>query len=465
MKLYPWQEHELLDKKPKKMIRADPRLGKTLVGATWALETTGSEVCIIVAPLSVCPSWADTIDSLGSRMPEKAHEVFRMYSAQGKSINAALRRFKAHQRVFIVTNYDKISTYLPDFLKLKPACLILDESHLIKSPSSQRGKSLRALGRVTPNVRLLTGTPAPNGPQDLWGQMTVIDPVKWEKSFTRFSQKHLIVDSMQYNKVLGARDPDNLQNMFESDASIYRREDVFGPDTWQEIHRNLDLPKTAQDLYRQAVRSWVMESKDSRIDLDVNHTLSRMMRLQQLTAGFLPNEDGIDTEVHRAKVDAVLEDLEDIVEAGEKVVIFHRYRWEGDKYEQELREKFGPIVYRLYGDTLAERRAQDISQFNDVPGAALYIVQTSAGGIGISLAGATHAFFVSQYFSFDVERQARDRIYSPGKNRCITYYRFLNTIDMYIASLLSYKRNFHEALSNSTAEGIAFGTPPHYRDR
>ena len=464
MELRPWQAHELQDDRPRKMIRADSRLGKTLVGARWITDQPKFKA-LIIAPLSVCPSWSSIIDVEGSREPDKAVHIAKLYSTASKLRPGLFAALKGKERQVTIINHDLVKTCLHDLMKVGYTHLVYDESHTAKSPGSQRGKSIRKLAASIPHIRLLTGTPAPNGPQDLWGQMVMINPTRWEKSFHRFSQKHLVIDTMNYNKVLGARDPEKLQDMFESDASIYRREDVFGPDTWQEVVREVELPQGAKDLYKQAVRQWIMEAKEDNISLDVNHTLSRMMRLQQLTSGFLPNQDKDDQLVHTAKIDAVLADLDDIITAGEKVVVFHRYTWEGNEYERRIKDEFSTKVLRLSGSTPTEQRAKDISTFNDGRGSAVYIVQTSAGGVGISLASATHAFFVSQYFSFDVERQARDRIYAPGKSRCVTYYRAVGTIDMYIANLLQYKRGFHEALSNSTIEGIASGIAPSYRDR
>ena len=463
MDLYPWQSRELLDKRPRKMIFAAPRLGKTMVGAQWLMEHLREGNVLVISPLSVCPAWVSILEGLSEALD--GFKVLPLYKTKLRGIPGlveALRRQKTG--LVLVTNIDRVASNKEWLKSAKFRALVLDESHLIKSPGSQRGKAVRQLAALIPYVRLLTGTPAPNGPQDLWGQMTIVNPLKWEKSFSRFKQRHLIEDGNYYSKIIGTRDPELLQAMFDADSSTYKREDVFGPDSWQIVKRHLELPANAQALYRQAVREWTMVQQEDRIDLDVNHTLSRMMRLQQLTSGFLPDETGVDTQIHDTKIQAVLDDLEDIITAGEKVVIFHRYRWEGDQYAERIKAELGTDVFRLYGDTPPEQRARDISAFNDRRGGAVYVVQTAAGGVGISLATATHAFFVSQYFSFDVERQARDRIYSPVKSRCITYYRCLNTIDMYIASLLEYKKTWHEALSNSTINDVAYGALT-YTDR
>jgi SNF2 family DNA or RNA helicase len=85
------------------------------------------------------------------------------------------------------------------------------------------------------------------------------------------------------------------------------------------------------------------------------------------------------------------------------------------------------------------------------------IAQIQAGGTGISLAGATHALFVSETFSYAEQQQAQDRIYSPGKSKCVTFYRVPNTIDSYIARTLELKKSVNESVQNRRLEEILFG--------
>lgn len=456
-----WQTTELSNKSPRRMIAAAPRLGKTLVGVLWLKEVLQSGIALVVAPPVVCPSWhKELVEALGERL------VTPLYLARGDklaSLLGAAKALKTDSPQVHVVSFDRIPKNVEAFLRLRWAAMIIDESHYVKAPGSDRGRALRRLAKQIPNIRLLTGTPAPNGPQDLWGQMTMIDPEMWGSSFTAFAKRNLIIDTMQYNRILGARDPEQLQEMFGRCASVYRREDVFGPDQWQEVVRTVELPPKARALYDKAVKTWAIEVPEDRLNLDLNHTFSRMMRLQQIASGFLPNQDGDEQCVHTAKIDQVRQDLEDIVLSGSKSVVFHRFSWEGQVYAEVARE-FGVPVFIISGSVQASDRAKQISDFESLSGPGIFVVQTAAGGIGISLASATHALFVSQMYSFDAERQARDRIFAPGKTRCITYYRAERTVDQYIASLLAYKKTFHEALSTSSIHEIAYGVPQ-YNDR
>lgn len=59
---------------------------------------------------------------------------------------------------------------------LKPRILISDESHYLSGPTSARTRAFRWLARRTPRCILLTGTPLPNKPENLWSLLNILDP-------------------------------------------------------------------------------------------------------------------------------------------------------------------------------------------------------------------------------------------------------------------------------------------------
>ena len=331
---------------------------------------------------------------------------------------------------------------------------VVHNCHMIKAPATQRGKAVRYLCQSIPNVRLLTGTMAPNGVEDLWGQFACIDPETWKPNYTQFKRVHLITNEYDYGKVIGVQKPKLLEKMVKAGSLTYNRDDIFGPDTWIETVREIDLDRKSRDMYDAIVKTWVLEQEEFGVDLEVTHALARMMKLRQLTSGFLSTDEGI-IEVNTHKLDLVMEDLGDIIRANEKAVIFHQFKHEGEIYGTRT---LGVPVYRIDGSTPSEERAHRVSEFTNLKGPAVFVINTHAGGIGISLASASHALFVSQSYSYAVETQARDRIYSPGKVRTVTYYRVNRSIDQYISSVLLSKTNFNNLLKQSKIRDIAYGT-------
>jgi SNF2 family DNA or RNA helicase len=183
-----------------------------------------------------------------------------------------------------------------------------------------------------------------------------------------------------------------------------------------------------------------------------------MMRQQQLTSGFIVDEEENHHQVHSSKTDLVMNDLEEIIESGEKVVVFHKFTAEGEELYDRCRRQFGvERVFQISGGVSGRKREEAINTFNTGKTASVFIVQTQAGGIGISLASALHVFFISQGFSYDVEEQARDRVFAQGTGKCVSYYRVKGTIDHYIGSVLDQKSDIQRAITTSTIHEMSFG--------
>lgn len=455
MDLYDWQKRviDAAPGQPKRALFAAPRLGKTLASSIiadgWGVRT------LVTAPLSVCKAWCDALELQGL-------ETYPLYLRSGADASRALYTPSTWKTAVI--NYDKLPPMIPALQSWKPKGLIFDESHLLKNPQSARSKAARKLGARADYVRILTGTPSPNHYGDLWAQMALVNPERWGRTFGPFAQRYLIRHPVFPSKIIGHSNVPELQAMLQADADIIRREDVFGPDTYQFIEREVEMPREAQQAYDTLVREWLFHTERGEVLAD--HALKRLIRLQQLTSGYLRTEGGEDIDMHTAKIDAVLNDLEEIIESGEKALIFHRFTWEGEKYYNAIAERYGNILSvhnvqsglrRIYGDSSPGDRDIAVSTIHNAIGPAICIAQTRTAALGVSFANATHAFFVSQTFSFTDEDQARDRIYKPGFNRCITYYRCRGSVDQFIARALAAKDDIHDAVTHADVREMAYG--------
>lgn len=445
---------------PKKLLAWSPRLGKTLA-AIESMKAAGYRgKGLVICPLVVAPQWVEQLALAG--LP-----VLRGYAMSTRELAAAL---EANPLSVIVLNYDKAAYRSPEerrlrktglvlrtILKWAPPAVIVDESHYIKDPGTGRAKAVHKLTAAARWVRLLTGTPTPNHYGDLWSQAHCVAPDLWG-TWPQFRQTYLITDAIYPSRVIAHINVPELQAKLLRCAGFVRREDVFGPDSWQEVVRTIDLPPAARKQYEHLAKEWILDAEfePGAAEVRADHVLKRLVRLQQFCAGYLPDELGVLHDVHSAKLDAVDADLSEIVAADEKAVIFHRFRWEGERYEKLAREHT-KTVYRISGDTPTAARAAFVRAFAAAPHEAIAIVQTRSGGIGISFAEATHALFVSQSFSFSDEEQARDRIYKRGASRCVTFYQMRETVDEYVADAIRTKTSIHESVRRADRETLAFG--------
>jgi hypothetical protein len=466
MKLGPWKlpepegpyEWERLEDQtngdlPKRAIHAAPRMGKTNAIALTLRRRAGAwRRALVTAPLKVGPTWKSVLGDAG--IP--THELYDLSGL-------AAERFvsdPAWEGVAII-NRDKLANAAFAGVP-KLDVFVADESHNYCGISTDRGRAYRKLARTTPYVRSLTGTPAPRHYGSLWSQLAPLDPDNWPSSYERFAQRFLVRDAMYTSRVLAHINVDELQAMILKVAAIYRREDWFGKDRYQEIHRTVEMPARAWNLYHRLAKEWVLQSDDW-ATITATNAAVRLMRLQQLTSGFLPDLDADGTTkgalpMHQAKIDALIADMDEIVASDEKIVVFHRFVHEGEVAATTIGRAFPDMpVFRLGRGTGAE----DIEAFNAFPGAAAIVVQMQSGSEGVSLREGRHLAYLSRTFSFTDDEQSRDRVYkhdgSAPVPRTITYYDVDGTVDAFVANLLADKRDLHESLRNADRESLVFG--------
>ncbi len=441
-----WQEKELTEHpEPRRAIFASPRLGKTLVAVKWlrSLAENGTERLLISAPLRVCSLWAKTLEEAG----------IPVIAGFGKPTARVRALVKDGWSGALVLNIDKLDA-LRDVLVGRTQAFVCDEVHETSSPSSARGRAARAIGWKAQYFRGLTGTPVPNHNGNLWSSLTLSGG--YTGSWTAFMKRYTIRDRFFPSKVVGHVNTRELHDRVRACASIIRREDVFGPDTYQIIERPVELPPAVRATYQKLASAWIIEAP---VLLVADHTLSRLIRLQQITSGFLPNgedAEGPHVWLHTEKIDAVLADLDEIVVSGEKAVVFHRFRPEGHALEAALQAAKVP-TFVINGSRTAEQSEAERAAFSAYDGGAVIVVQVQSGGVGISLAEASHALYLSRTFSFVQDEQSRDRIYKPGARRTVTYYNVPKTIDVFIARTLAKKHAIHDALRTAKAASVVFG--------
>jgi hypothetical protein len=454
-----WRAHRT---DPNRALWASPRLGKTMaeaVGMRGAFDYFDTRRGLVSAPLRVLPIWRDwlircDLDPIdGYSMPTA--QVADLLKRKPNGVLLLNHDRLGNVRRSASGNPTKRAALLDPMLRwLGGGCFIADEAHMLSTPSSNRGRASRRLAAAAAWVRTLTGTPAPNHLGNVWGQLVGLDANAFG-TYGDFKARFLIVNPRFESQVIGYRNIDELRALLLNYVTLVRREDVFGPDHWQEVIRELELPPAARALYDRLARDWMLEE----LNLNTTNILSRMTRFQQLTSGFLPDasmgEGGL-REIHRAKINAILGDLGEPMAAGQKAVIFHRFLWEAAELRKEL-TSWGVAVYKIDGTVGAAETASIVANFRIIPRPTVVTIQLQAGGSGLDLSEADHVLFASESFSFVDFEQARDRAFKPGKPRVVGRYHMRDTVDEYIMDLLSRKQNLHNALRHADKERMVFG--------
>lgn len=458
-----WQFKDVAENalKLKRGVFAAPRTGKTL-STRRSAQRARNEIpgladanLLVSCPLAVGPMWVRQLRTDGwNVVPLYRDELVARAFALGVLSGTQQRR------TAVVVNEDVAATLEDQLMAIGFEMVVVDESHHMRGVSSYRGATLRKLCEAATWVRLLTGTPAPKHYGNLWGQLVALDRAEWGNSYHRdFKNRYLVYDEEAPHPVLiGTKNEAELQEKLLRFVTLVRREDVFGPDQYEYQVEELDLPADAARSYKRLAEQFVLEDPD----ISAKHILTRLTRLQQLASGYLPTVNELDEKVnqtmHTVKIDAVLNTIDNITACDEKLVLFHRFVWEGEKYAELCAKRFKDVPqFRIRSKMKIDDRDAANDAFQSTKGAAIMMAQTKSGGIGVDLSEAQYVLRPSQSFAADDEQQAVDRAFKPGTPRIVVDFRMRNTVDAFIAETLQIGHDLERSVMNADRASMVYG--------
>ncbi len=139
--------------------------------------------------------------------------------------------------------------------------------------------------------------------------------------------------------------------------------------------------------------------------------------------------------------------LEELIEEGDRALIFTQFSEWGKLLQPYLKSKFSQEVLFLYGGTRREQRQEMIDRFQNAPdGPQLFILSLKAGGTGLNLTRATHVFHIDRWWNPAVENQATDRAFRIGQKRNVQVHKFVctGTLEDKINEMLESKKQLAE---------------------
>jgi len=442
----------------------EQRTGKTPVSIAIAgSRFLSSQVkrLLVVCPLAVVGGWEKEFKKL-------ANFPYRLEILEGKLENrkSVVANWKDtdNELQVLVTNYDimsKISVdkesgastqegLMVDLKKWKPDIIICDESQRIKNNKSRRSKSMHRLGTVAKYRVILTGTPITQSPLDIFSQYKFLDPHIFGTSFSRFRNRYTVMRSYRSYQILGYKilpgDPyydKNLEREFfkkvHEVAFRITRNEVSGlpPTEPQTLYATLE--RKAQKIYKEMKSSALLRIGQGIITAPI--ILTQLLRLQQITGGFINTESGETYQVSKAKLKILESRLKDLLEDNKKTVIFARFTSEITAISTMLKKK--KISHHvLEGKVKRSLRDQMIEDFQNNPLTMVLVVQISTGGEGITLSSGKAEIFYSVNFSLTDYEQAKARIMDMDSVDKEVYNIVVkDTIDEIIIKTLSNKRN------------------------
>ena len=179
----------------------------------------------------------------------------------------------------------------------------------------------------------------------------------------------------------------------------------------------------------------------------ITHLITQIIRLHQISCGFVGLDGGGLTELPNQRLTELLDILE---ETDGKVIIWANYRHDIQKIQSELERIYGEeSVGTYYGDIGQERRAEVIDKFQDKQDPLRFFVgNTQTGGYGITLTAASTVVYYSNNYDLEKRLQSEDRAHRIGQTNKVTYIDIVceRTVDEKIVKSLRQKQNIAQTV-------------------
>lgn len=397
--------------------------GKT-IQAIAGLVVANAFPAVVVCPAAVKLNWKKEIE-------KGVGEICQV--VDGKTV------LDLSSKIYII-NYDILSKKLKELKSLKPAAVVLDESHYIKNSKSSRSKAAVALGRVCEYRICLSGTPIKNRPIEFARQFDFMGHLGRFGGYVEFGKKYCNGKSTRYGwDFKGSSNSDELNNELNSSFYLRReKKDVLKQLKSKSRHNvYFDIDNRAE--YRAAESSIWDFMKEKNPDKPVSRddraeALVLISQLKQIAAV--------------GKIAAAKQWVHDVID-NEKLVLFVYHR----EVLTSIRDEFKCPV--IFGGMSATAKQQSIDKFVNNPLCRLICINIKAGGTGID--GLQHAASRCAFLELDWtpadHDQAEDRLHRNGQLNPVDCYYLLanNTIDDDIFALIQKKREIIENVVSGAA--------------
>ena len=405
---------------------------------------------LLVCPTSVINNWEREVKKFAPKLNTLIHHGSQR--EQGKSFVK-----QAEDKQLVITSYSLVQRDLKTLSRIEWQGIVLDEAQNIKNPTAKQSQAVR---EIPAGFRIaLTGTPVENRLTELWSILDFLNPGFLGNR--NFFQKRFAVPIEKYGdreslNILRSLTQPFILRRLKTDKNIIQ--DL--PDK-QEMNVFCGLSVEQAELYQQLVDNSLEEIEDSEGIKRRGLILTLLLRLKQLCnhpeliEDDKPKKSEIVTDSfgdRSGKLMRLSEMLEEIVDEGDRSLIFTQFSQWGKMLKPYLEAKLKEEVIFLYGATPREARQEMVDRFQNEPnGPKIFILSLKAGGTGLNLTRANHVFHVDRWWNPAVENQATDRAFRIGQKRNVQVHKFVctGTLEERINDIIESKKELAEQTVNA----------------
>jgi len=401
---------------------------------------------LIVCPLSITGVWQEEL----KKFADFDYIAVTLEGSSEKKIDT-LRNMKGTPLQIVIVNYESAWRLEEELLKFNADIVIADEGHKIKTHNTKQSKALHRLGAKARYKMLLTGTVITNKAIDVFSQYKFLNPNIFGSSFYVFRNKYFDMAGYgNHTPILKKTMEPELMDRLHSIAFRVTKAECLDLPEITEIVRYVELEAPTAKIYKNLVKDSFAELAKG--EVTVTNVLTRLLRLSQLTGGFIGNDSGITTNVSTAKLDALEDIIDEAINEDKKLVIIARFIAEIHAIEKLLLRK--NLKYSIIMGGIKDREVQ-VSQFQNASEFKVFIGQIATAGLGITLTAASTMVFYSLDYSMSNFEQTKARIHRVGQKENCTYIYLTakGTVDEKVLKALQTKADLAKTLVDDYKKG------------
>ncbi|MGL6073989.1 MAG: SNF2-related protein [Fimbriiglobus sp.] len=408
----------------------DMGLGKTVQVLAMLCNLKKGQTALVVVPKSLIFNWKAEAAKFAPKL--------KVYDHTGLERAKSTENFKDYN--IILTTYGTLRRDIEMLSEYKYNTCILDESQAAKNSETGTAKAVRL---IQADHRLaMSGTPIENHLGELGSLFDFLNPGMLGASGSISGAFARNADEEARQILAKAIRPYILRRTKEQVAKDLPEK------TEQTLYCDLE-PKERKmyDELRDHYRSELLKKVD---EVGLNRSqilvLEALLRLRQAAChpGLLDKKLSSETST---KLSLLMEQLEEVMESGTKVLVFSQFTSLLAILKRQLDKKKLTYLY-LDGKTSSTSRAELVQQFQTDPKCQLFLMSLKAGGVGLNLTAAEYVFLLDPWWNPAVEAQAIDRSHRIGQTKPVFAYRIIarDTVEEKVLKLQETKRDLAESI-------------------
>jgi SNF2 family DNA or RNA helicase len=394
----------------KAFVLNDLGTGKT--GAClWAMEYLMQQGVLtrilITCPLSVLGVWSDELFNI---MPHRTSVV--LYGSRAKR----LELLKENTQICVI-NHDGITTIEKELEAQKFDLIIADEASTYRNAGTKRYKLFRQLAKSVQRLWLLTGTPAPNAPTDVWALIKLVNPASFMASFGAFKE----ITMRKISQFIWVPRHDSTETIYKlmKPAIRFRKEECLDLPPLTYVNRECIMSAEQIKAFEAMRKHMAMEKGASGQKITAANAAVLLIKLMQICCGAVKDNDG---EAHFLDDSARLSLLKEVIEeAGNKAIVFIPFKAVMRRVKEFLdAAKIGCEV--VNGDVSQSTREAIFNQFQrgSLP---VLLAHPKTAAHGLTLTASSCIIWYGPIFSAENWAQANARIHRAGQTNACTIIR------------------------------------------